>query len=111
LFPYSFTSLLVCIFRARHSSPTRRSSDLRHSRSAASTGASSGSRPPPGKAHSPGWWRIRRDRSTSRKARSPSPDGAASTSTALRSEEHTSELQSRFDLVCRLLLEQKKHNI
>src|SRR5699024_12430099 len=27
-----------------------------------------------------------------------------------RSEEHTSELQSRFDLVCRLLLE-KKHNI
>src|SRR5207249_11951815 len=24
-----------------------------------------------------------------------------------RSEEHTSELQSRFDLVCRLLLEQK----
>src|SRR5699024_12388408 len=25
-----------------------------------------------------------------------------------RSEEHTSELQSRFDLVCRLLLEQKK---
>src|SRR5207249_10863288 len=28
---------------------------------------------------------------------------------ALRSEEHTSELQSRFDLVCRLLLEKKKH--
>src|SRR5699024_3660784 len=27
--------------------------------------------------------------------------------TALRSEEHTSELQSRFDLVCRLLLENK----
>src|SRR5699024_12521555 len=26
----------------------------------------------------------------------------------LRSEEHTSELQSRFDLVCRLLLENKK---
>src|SRR5699024_12032429 len=26
---------------------------------------------------------------------------------ALRSEEHTSELQSRFDLVCRLLLEKK----
>src|SRR5699024_12587546 len=29
--------------------------------------------------------------------------------TAGRSEEHTSELQSRFDLVCRLLLEKKKH--
>src|SRR5699024_11510636 len=28
--------------------------------------------------------------------------------TSLRSEEHTSELQSRFDLVCRLLLEKKK---
>src|SRR5699024_12394008 len=27
-----------------------------------------------------------------------------------RSEEHTSELQSRFDLVCRLLLEKKKRN-
>src|SRR5699024_11800682 len=26
----------------------------------------------------------------------------------LRSEEHTSELQSRFDLVCRLLLEKRK---
>src|SRR5438067_9235206 len=26
-----------------------------------------------------------------------------------RSEEHTSELQSRFDLVCRLLLEKKKY--
>src|SRR5438067_9555613 len=29
---------------------------------------------------------------------------------AERSEEHTSELQSRFDLVCRLLLEKKKKN-
>src|SRR5438067_10767441 len=28
-----------------------------------------------------------------------------------RSEEHTSELQSRFDLVCRLLLEKKKINV
>src|SRR3712207_8371994 len=28
----------------------------------------------------------------------------------LRSEEHTSELQSRQYLVCRLLLEKKKHN-
>src|SRR6266849_7075087 len=28
----------------------------------------------------------------------------------LRSEEHTSELQSRVDLVCRLLLEKKKKN-
>src|SRR5699024_8495459 len=28
----------------------------------------------------------------------------------IRSEEHTSELQSRFDLVCRLLLEKKNKN-
>src|SRR5689334_24189887 len=28
----------------------------------------------------------------------------------LRSEEHTSELQSQFHLVCRLLLEKKKNN-
>src|SRR5207249_11591799 len=28
----------------------------------------------------------------------------------MRSEEHTSELQSRFDLVCRLLLEKKNSN-
>ena len=28
---------------------------------------------------------------------------------SLRSEEHTSELQSRRNLVCRLLLEKKKH--
>src|SRR6266513_876524 len=27
-----------------------------------------------------------------------------------RSEEHTSELQSRFDIVCRLLLEKKNHS-
>src|SRR5689334_23413324 len=28
----------------------------------------------------------------------------------VRSEEHTSELQSQFHLVCRLLLEKKKHS-
>src|SRR5699024_313886 len=31
--------------------------------------------------------------------------------TVARSEEHTSELQSRFDLVCRLLLEKKNNSI
>src|SRR2546427_6522441 len=29
---------------------------------------------------------------------------------AIRSEEHTSELQSQSNIVCRLLLEKKKHN-
>src|SRR2546421_4773498 len=33
-----------------------------------------------------------------------------SASVRARSEEHTSELQSRSDLVCRLLLEKKKQN-
>src|SRR2546421_2505590 len=36
--------------------------------------------------------------------------GALSTLQFQRSEEHTSELQSRSDLVCRLLLEKKKIN-
>src|SRR2546422_4214532 len=34
--------------------------------------------------------------------------GRPKTTSALRSEEHTSELQSRLHLVCRLLLEKKK---
>src|SRR5256885_11897436 len=37
------------------------------------------------------------------------PDGSAAWETSLRSEEHTSELQSPCNLVCRLLLEKKKH--
>src|SRR2546421_3925996 len=40
-----------------------------------------------------------------------SSEPTRSTSIAHRSEEHTSELQSRSDLVCRLLLEKKKKNI
>src|SRR5699024_5550012 len=37
------------------------------------------------------------------------PRGKNSNFFSGRSEEHTSELQSRFDLVCRLLLEKKKY--
>src|SRR2546430_12289774 len=36
--------------------------------------------------------------------------GASSRTGAERSEEHTSELQSQANLVCRLLLEKKKQN-
>src|SRR2546422_11545501 len=36
--------------------------------------------------------------------------GYRSVTTRARSEEHTSELQSRLHLVCRLLLEKKKKN-
>src|SRR3989440_1229097 len=38
------------------------------------------------------------------------PIARAGVSKRSRSEEHTSELQSRSDLVCRLLLEKKKKN-
>src|SRR5437868_15465200 len=67
--------------RNLHSFPTRRSSDL------ADRGEDGGrlSDPSPD-----GFAGVQRDRR----------DGA-------RSEEHTSELQSRFELVCRLLLEKK----
>src|SRR2546427_7987133 len=37
--------------------------------------------------------------------------GPATGAAELRSEEHTSELQSQSNLVCRLLLEKKKRNI
>src|SRR5260370_42245656 len=39
----------------------------------------------------------------------PTPFPPPATSTILRSEEHTSELQSHLNLVCRLLLEKKKN--
>src|SRR2546430_6429287 len=39
------------------------------------------------------------------------PPGQARKETADRSEEHTSELQSQSNLVCRLLLEKKKKKI
>src|SRR5690606_41212174 len=43
-------------------------------------------------------------------APSPSDCCAISAATGIRSEEHTSELQSRENLVCRLLLEKKKND-
>src|SRR5207249_10790966 len=77
--------------RALHSFPTRRSSDLMaERRSASETAPRRANRgPSAGRA----WGRPRLVRATC---------------TPARSEEHTSELQSRFDLVCRLLLEKKK---
>src|SRR5438067_4468736 len=38
------------------------------------------------------------------------PDREPHAAVLARSEEHTSELQSRFDLVCRLLLEKKNNH-
>src|SRR5207249_11265767 len=47
--------------------------------------------------------------SSRRTGGAPASSPAAGTRACPRSEEHTSELQSRFDLVCRLLLEKKKN--
>src|SRR5215475_12062511 len=49
-------------------------------------------------------------RPAAREARS-GISGSAAPSRGRRSEEHTSELQSRENLVCRLLLEKKKKNL
>src|SRR5690606_41796835 len=106
LIPLS-ASLTFCFYVARdppdlHSFPTRRSSDLR-----------------------PLVPQPREDRLVVARARGPPARGVrlmaikgslreASLPDVLqllaRSEEHTSELQSRENLVCRLLLEKKKEN-
>src|SRR5687768_17650601 len=53
--------------------------------------------------------RIRRARAPRSPAAAANAASTASSSPAMvRSEEHTSELQSRLHLVCRLLLEKKK---
>src|SRR5206468_12382396 len=56
---------------------------------------------------------IARAASTTRRGstsfRKPATSGISNRRIASRSEEHTSELQSRSDLVCRLLLEKKKN--
>src|SRR5687768_18028453 len=49
-----------------------------------------------------------RDRAARRCARVAAPCPARDAGRRTRSEEHTSELQSRLHLVCRLLLEKKK---
>src|SRR5690349_23423113 len=50
----------------------------------------------------------RQSRARSRRAPRALPEAAQARRARTRSEEHTSELQSRRDLVCRLLLEKKK---
>src|SRR2546421_4968286 len=51
--------------------------------------------------------RAPRGRASTRRGPPPHPHTVSARRT-VRSEEHTSELQSRSDLVCRLLLEKKK---
>src|SRR5438105_12477483 len=104
LVPFSFGLLramcfVLCVFRhprPLHSFPTRRSSDLTTREGSPVT------------------------RSPSTATTSSAPTSRAGSETTLsptvtrparRSEEHTSELQSRVDLVCRLLLEKKKETL
>src|SRR2546430_11552485 len=51
-----------------------------------------------------------RGRSATRRTIPSSGTSSRSSTAAIRSEEHTSELQSQSNLVCRLLLEKKKKN-
>src|SRR5690606_42041527 len=86
-------ALPICTFVVSHYLPTRRSSDL--------TG---GVQPPvlPGFAHA----EEPEPHQPSGERRAVGP-GQQRPAADLRSEEHTSELQSRENLVCRLLLEKK----
>src|SRR5205823_13622617 len=88
---------LSCNPRDLHSFPTRRSSDL----SAMETGKPVSSR-----------MRLSRFFSSAPPPVSTMPRSlmSAESSGGVRSEEHTSELQSLAYLVCRLLLEKKKNN-
>src|SRR5207237_10525708 len=105
LLSLAFVSLSACRSppRALHSFPTRRSSDLRCR--AAGVGVPREDRHlhehrSPGAARSSG--------ARAAGGRAPGPlDHPADR--ARRSEEHTSELQSHLNLVCRLLLEKKKY--
>src|SRR5438105_5329571 len=78
--------------RTLYSFPTRRSSDL-----AAGEDRKCSKHQPDSKLHLILHARTGREMVTPRAAQ------------PLRSEEHTSELQSRVDLVCRLLLEKKNY--
>src|SRR5690606_41197649 len=73
--------------------------------------------PPGGRSSAPRpaprWCPDRRRRGGGRSRRrscAPRRPGSGSAPGSPRSEEHTSELQSRENLVCRLLLEKKKDN-
>src|SRR5690606_41454093 len=95
-----FSLLCVCDRRYLHSFPTRRSSDLSARSSTSVLPTRAGRRTSRGRccaviSRAP--WRTRACGRTWSVRR-----------TRPRSEEHTSELQSRENLVCRLLLEKKK---
>src|SRR5205085_12217427 len=97
---YLFFFYRYCHHRDLHSFPTRRSSDLGYEVGEAEDGPEglrlfgNGSK----------WDAVVLDQ------RMPGMDGLETLRQLKRSEEHTSELQSQSNLVCRLLLEKKKKN-
>src|SRR5207249_12081106 len=96
---------------ALHSFPTRRSSDLPSRAGAAqgSNGRRRGTRAAPRTTIAVQGARVHNLKNISLEIPRDSlvvvTGLSGSGKSSLRSEEHTSELQSRFDLVCRLLLE------
>src|SRR5690606_41356425 len=94
-----------------HSFPTRRSSDLTHPgpcwRAVSWRQTAATSVP----AHHGCWRASRQGCRCPAGGRGRRPGRRASSRSCRRSEEHTSELQSRENLVCRLLLEKKKEGV
>src|SRR5207249_10223328 len=88
--------------RDLHSFPTRRSSDLAALMRPSSTVCAVAGSPPSASA------RALPSSYSHCETISPGRSPVSPAEIVSRSEEHTSELQSRFDLVCRLLLEKKK---
>src|SRR5699024_12794369 len=96
--------------RHLHSFPTRRSSDLMNGASAVALATGNDTRALEAGAHA---YAARNGQYTSLTHWETDADGhltgVLEMPVPMRSEEHTSELQSRFDIVCRLLLEKKKN--
>src|SRR5690606_41233486 len=90
--------------RDLHAFPTRRSSDLALGAAGTAAGAASMA----GSAVMSGAQNISGGASAIKAAIQKAQGSADGGSGMPRSEEHTSELQSRENLVCRLLLEKKK---
>src|SRR5206468_12253970 len=94
-----------------HSFPTRRSSDLRTPPPSESAAFARLEAAIPQSGHSRKRSLLARVRPIGQEPHDGKPHPYTSWHAAARSEEHTSELQSRSDLVCRLLLEKKKKKI
>src|SRR5438309_6055004 len=81
-------------------------------RNSAPTSTDRGGRSPSGCASQRGYWRATYPAKSFRRlvCSEWSASERSGSRPRTRSEEHTSELQSQFHLVCRLLLEKKKQN-